>query len=69
MPSTKPQLKAIVEQEEYEKFKIIAQEENRTVSNLLQTLVRQKINQYENEHGNLKINMVKNDGTINNINM
>lgn len=69
MPSNKPQLKAVIEQEEYNKFKAIAEAENRSISNLLQTLVKDKIKQYESEHGNIKINMFKNDGTINNLNM
>jgi len=69
MPSNKPQLKAVINEEEYNKFKAIAEAENRSVSNLLQTLVKDKIKEYENEHGNIKINMLKNDGTINNVNM
>lgn len=69
MPSNKPQLKAVINEEEYNKFKAIAEAENRSVSNLLQTLVKDKIKEYENEHGYIKINMLKNDGTINNVNM
>ncbi|CRL35244.1 hypothetical protein RIL183_16361 [Roseburia inulinivorans] len=69
MPSNKPQLKAVINEEEYNKFKAIAEAENRSVSNLLQTLVKDKIKEYENEHGNIKINMLKNDGTIHNVNM
>ena len=69
MPSNKPQLKAVINEEEYNKFKAIAEAENRSVSNLLQTLVKDKIKEYENEHGNIKINMLKNEGTINNVNM
>ena len=56
MPSTKPQVKAIVEQHEYEKFKYIAEQENRSVSNLIQTLVKEKIQNYEKEHGTIQIN-------------
>lgn len=72
MPSNKPQLKAVVDFDDYEKFKAIAETENRTVSNLLQTLVKEKINAYESEHGNINIknvNLVDNRGSINNINM
>lgn len=69
MPSNKPQLKAVINEEDYNKFKAIAEAENRSVSNLLQTLVKDKIKEYENEHGNIKINMLKNDGTIHNVNM
>ena len=55
MPSTKPQVKAIVEQIEYEKFKYIADKENRSVSNLIQTMVKDKIKNYETEHGEIQI--------------
>lgn len=55
MPSNKPQLKAVVEFEEYEKFKIIANTENRTVSNLLQTLIKNQIKEYEEKHGTINI--------------
>lgn len=72
MPSNKPQLKAVVDFTDYEKFKSIAESENRTVSNLLQTLIKDKIKNYESEHGAISIknlNVVDNRGSINNINM
>ena len=69
MPSNKPQLKAVIDVEEYNKFKAIAEAENRSVSNLLQTLVKDKIKEYETKHGSIKINMLKNNGTIHNVNM
>lgn len=69
MPSKKPQLKAIVEIDDYEKFKMIADNENRTISNLLQTLIKEKIKHYESENGQINIgktiNMGDNNGTIN----
>lgn len=66
MPSNKPQLKAVIDQESYDKFKQIADYENRSVSNLLQTLVKDKINAYESEHGTIKnLNIIDNKGTIN----
>lgn len=69
MPSNKPQLKAIVEFEDYEKFKTIAESENRTISNLLQTLIKEKIRLYENQYGKINvknINVIDNNGgTIN----
>lgn len=55
MPSTKPQVKAIVEPNEYEKFKYIAEKENRSVSNLIQTMVKDKIKLYEKENGEIQI--------------
>lgn len=69
MPSNKPQLKAVVDFEDYEKFKSIAETENRTVSNLLQTLVKDKIRTYESEHGEIHVSMIQNNGTIHNVNM
>lgn len=70
MPSTKPQLKTIVCEEEYQKFKTIAIKENRTISNLLQTLVREKIDKYESQNGTIKVtNINNNQGTIRNINL
>lgn len=55
MPSTKPQIKAVIEQEDYEKFKKITESENRTISNLLQTIVKKYISDYETEHGMINI--------------
>lgn len=69
MPSNKPQLKAVVEFKDYEKFKSIANAENRTVSNLLQTLIKEKIKSYESEHGEIHVSMIQNNGFINNVNM
>lgn len=66
MPSKKPQIKAVIDQEEYEKFRQIAENENRSISNLLQTLVKDKISAYESEHGTIKnFNVIDNKGTIN----
>lgn len=69
MPSTKPQLKAITDEITYKKIKVIAERENRSVSNLIETLVKEKIKNFENENGSIAIqktiNMGDNHGTIN----
>ena len=52
-----------------DKIRVIADNEDRPVSKQIERMLRQSIEQYENEHGTVKINMVKNDGTINTINM
>ncbi|WP_455532426.1 hypothetical protein [Roseburia inulinivorans] len=69
MPSNKPQIKAYIDQVTYEKFKTLAEQEHRSTSNYIEMLVSREIENYENKHGNIKINMLKNDGTIHNVNM
>lgn len=69
MPTKKPRIQSILEVETHEKLKYICKKEMRTESQMINYIVTKFINEYENEHGNLKINMLKNDGTINNINM
>lgn len=66
MPTNKPQLKTYVDTTTYEKFKIIADKENRSISNFLELLILKEIERYENEHGNIKnLNIIDNKGTIN----
>jgi hypothetical protein len=69
MPSNKPQLKAYVDATTYEKFKTLANKEHRSTSNYIEMLISKEIEQYENKHGNIKINMLKNDGKIDTVNM
>lgn len=69
MPSNKPQLKAYVDVTTYEKFKTLANKEHRSTSNYIEMLISKEIEQYENKHGNIKINMLKNDGKIDTVNM
>lgn len=38
---------------DYAKIKTIAEEENRSVTNMIETLVKQKIQQYEKENGEI----------------
>lgn len=52
-----------------DKIKTIAITEDRPISKQIERMLKDQVEQYENEHGNIKINMLKNDGTINNINM
>ena len=68
MPSQKPQLKTYVNNETYEKFKLIAKKENRSASNLLEFLILEKIEMYEKNNGTINIktvNMRDNNGIIN----
>lgn len=52
-----------------DKIRTIANAEDRPVSKQLERMLKEQVKQYESEHGNIKINMLKNDGTIHNINM
>lgn len=68
MTTKKPQLKTYLTEVNYIKFKEIAHIENRSVSNLLETLIIQKIESYEKQNGEIKIknlNIIDNKGTIN----
>jgi len=52
-----------------DKIKTIAITEDRPISKQIERMLKDQVEQYENEHGNIKINMLKNDGTIHNVNM
>lgn len=69
MPTKKPRIQSILEVETHEKLKYICAQEMRTESQMVNYIITKYIDEYENENGQLKINMVKNDGTINTINM
>lgn len=61
MPSNKPQLKTYVTEETANKFKVIAEKERRSTSNLLQVLIENKIKDYESKNGNVVINIEHNE--------
>lgn len=52
-----------------DKIKTIAITEDRPISKQIERMLKDQVEQYENEHGNIKINMLKNDVTIHNVNM
>lgn len=55
MPTKKPLLQAVVENETREKFKYIANKEKRKVSNMLAIIIEQYIEKYEAEHGEIRL--------------
>lgn len=66
MATKKPQIKAYIEQDLYEKFKIIANKQHRTASNYVELLIIKEIETYEKQNGTISvINMRDNNGTIN----
>lgn len=66
MPTKKPQLKTYIKEEYYNKFKEIAEKNNRTISNMLEQLIIKEINEYENKNGNINVKIGRdNNGNIN----
>lgn len=65
----KPQVKAYVSRENYEKIKAIAKKDKRSVSNQIEILIEKYIEEYESKHGSINIqkniNIEDNHGTIN----
>ena len=69
MPTAKPRLQTIVEQETYEKVKYICQKEDRSESQLVKIMIKKYLEDYEDQNGSINIqktlNMGDNHGTIN----
>ena len=55
MPTNKPRIQAILEQEYYDKFKYLQKRDKRTESNLAKLIIEQYIDQYEQIHGKIKL--------------
>lgn len=53
MPSDKPQILIRTEKELIEKLDIIAKKENRSRANLAETVLKEYVKQYEQEHGDI----------------
>ena len=49
----KPQIKAYLETEDFEKIKTIAKKEGRSTSNLVAYLIKKHIKRYEEENGSI----------------
>lgn len=61
MPSKKPTLRTYTTQEIVEKFNLIAELENRTMSKHLEYLVKKHIEEYENQNGKIEIKQINID--------
>lgn len=55
MPSQRPVIMIRTDKDTIEKFKIICDEENRSMSNYAEYFIKQCIKKYESEHGELTI--------------
>lgn len=67
MATNKPLLKSYIKQELYNKLKILATKENRSVSNLVETILEKSIREYEKQHGNINVGDINITGGTNNI--
>lgn len=65
MASNKPKLMTYTEQEVIDKFKIIAEKENRSMSKQLEYIIKKCIQEYENKNGNIIIQNNSHFGDIN----
>lgn len=66
MPSNRPKLMTYTTNEVIEKFKIVSEAENRSMSKQLEYIVKEYISKYEQKHGTIKnLNIIDNKGTIN----
>lgn len=66
MPSNKPKIVIRTEEEIISKFEQIAKNENRSMSNLGETIIKKYISDYEQNNGTININIGRdNNGTIN----
>ena len=55
MPSKKPYIQIRTKEETIKKFDYIANKNNRSMSNMGETIILEYIQQYETEHGEIKI--------------
>lgn len=58
MPSKKPIIAVYTEKKTIEKMKILSKIENRSISQQTEHLIQKYINEYEKEHGEIKIEAV-----------
>lgn len=68
MPSNKPIILVRTTEETIDKFKIICQEENRSMSKQAEKMILDLIKDYEQKNGTINvknINVIDNKGTIN----
>lgn len=55
MPTKKPRIQTILEQEYYDKFSYLCKRDKRTESNLGKMIIEKYIDEYEQIHGEIKI--------------
>lgn len=63
MATNKPLIKSYVSQETYDKLKILAKKESRSVSNFIEVILEKTISEYETQHGNISIGDINISGS------
>jgi len=53
MPTKKPVIQTVIDEEIYKKFKNICEKEDRTESKMAAIIIKQYVEQYEKEHGRI----------------
>jgi metal-responsive CopG/Arc/MetJ family transcriptional regulator len=53
MPTKKPVIQTVIDQKIYNKFKEICKKEDRTESKMAAIIIKEYIEQYEQEHGDI----------------
>ena len=56
MPTIKPRIQTIVEEDTYKKIKFLCTQEQRSESQLVKIIIQEYLNNYEKEHGAININ-------------
>lgn len=64
MPSKKPIFTIRAEQELFDKISLIAEENGRSANKEIIQLIKQAVQKYEEEHGEISINVNNNSGII-----
>lgn len=59
MPTSKPIIQTVVNEETYKKFEILAQNERRSHSNMAATIIEAFIKSYESKHGEISLQQLK----------
>ena len=62
MPSNKPSLQAVVSKETYNKVKYLAKNDERSLSQYTARIVERYIEEYEKQHGEIKIDPPRGGG-------
>lgn len=68
MPTNKPKVQTLLTTKYFNKLKVIADQEERSISQMAAIMIERYINDYESEHGEIlqkTLNMRDNNGTIN----
>lgn len=55
MPTKKPRVQTILEENQYKKLKYLCERDSRTESNMTKMIIEKYIKEYESIHGEIKV--------------